>query len=59
MDRFNMSSDPAWSLFPYTFSFPLIMRSDIPKEFTGRQYADDLADSLYMLDFEYFLPPFR
>lgn len=59
MERFSIYDMPPGMIVPYTYSFPLIRQSGLPKEFRGPQMRKELTGSIYPLDFEYFLPPYR
>ena len=59
MERIELYRLPDNMIVPYTYSFPLIRQSGLPREFRGDDARRGLLGSIYTMDFEYSFPPYR
>lgn len=58
MEILELYPMPDGMIVPYTFAFPLMRSSGLPREFRGEEARRRVTDSIYPLDFEYSFPLF-
>ena len=58
MEGYELFGTVPGMIVPYTYSFPSITGSDIPREFRGHGDMHRLTDSIFMTDLEYYLVPY-
>lgn len=58
MEILELYPMPDGMIVPYTFAFPLMRSSGLPREFRGEEARRRVTDSIYLLDFEYSFPLF-
>ncbi len=58
MEILELYQMPEGMIVPYTYSFPLMRQSGLPREFQGEQARRRVTNTIYPLDFEYSFPLF-